>query len=202
MENVGSGSGADAAPDEHVNAFTWVRRRRVQFLSQHAILRGFLFLPPRIPASMSRPPVVILSHGFSCTQNMGLLDTAEALCTRTGCAALTFDHKGFGESGGPRHQFCRWSQAVAYLDAITFLAQVEAFHVDADRVVLWGESSSSRLVIPAGAMDTRVGHFGVYGLQSLFPPYSGEQGNPLRCISIRPVAGESDHLGHSAVWAQ
>ena len=134
-----------------------VRRRRIEFRSQQAILCGYLFSAPQeTTSSGTLPPVVVLTHGFSATQSMGLTRTAECICTRTGCAALTFDHKGFGESGGPRHHFCRWTQCVAYLDAVTYLVECEKHTVDVERVVLWGESASSRLVFVAGAIEPRV----------------------------------------------
>ena len=91
----------------------WLRQpqvniRDVAFRSQGVTLRGYLMLPVEPAADGRRPPVVVMSHGFSATQHMGLMDTARTFCQRTGCAALTFDHGGFGESDGAPHHFCMW----------------------------------------------------------------------------------------------
>lgn len=133
-----------------------LRTRDICFRSQGVTLRGYLIVPVHNFPASRRPPVVILSHGFSATQHMGLIDTARALCTRTGCAALTFDHGGFGESDGKRHHFCLWTQAVGYLDAVTYLRQAEAENVDLDRICLWGESLSSRLALVAASVEPLV----------------------------------------------
>ena len=132
-----------------------MRNREIAFRSQGVILRGYLITPVSLPGSQ-KPPVVILSHGFSATQHMGLLDTARAVCRHTGCAALTFDHGGFGESDGERHYFCMWTQATGYLDAVTYVQQAEAEHVDVARICLWGESLSSRLALVAAAVEPMV----------------------------------------------
>ena len=127
--------------------------RRISFRSQGVILRGYLFLATRKRVDGRLPPVVILSHGFSATQHMGLLDTARVICERTGCATLTFDHTGFGESDGQRHMMCHWTHTVGYLDAVQYLLQDVSASVDVDRICLWGESLSSRLAIAATAAE-------------------------------------------------
>ena len=128
-------------------------QREIRFRSQGVTIRGYLLLPAGSTTGGRGPPVLILSHGFSATQHMGLLDTARAISGRTGCAALTFDHAGFGESDGERHYFCHWTQATGYLDAVTYLRQVEAENVDVERICLWGESLSSRLALVASSVE-------------------------------------------------
>ena len=130
-----------------------ISKREVSFRSLGVRLRGFLFVPERCK---SKPPVVVLAHGFSATQDMGLVDTALAICQRCNCAALTYDHWGFGRSEGQPQHFDHWAQAVGYLDAVTYLVQAESNAVDIDRIIMWGESLSSRLVMVAGAVETRV----------------------------------------------
>ena len=134
-----------------------VLQHNICFRSQGATLRGYLVLPDtRDAANKPPPPVIIYSHGFSATQHMGLLDTARAMCARYGCAGLTFDHIGFGVSEGPRHQMCRWQQAVGYLDAVTYLRQAHSKHVDVDGICVWGESASSRAAMVAAATDPHI----------------------------------------------
>lgn len=132
-----------------------VQIREIAFRSQGVILRGYLMLPVQHSTSR-KPPVLVLSHGFSATQHMGLMDTARRICQRTGCAALTFDHGGFGESDGARHHFCIWTQATGYLDAVTYLQQAESAVVDVERIAFWGESLSSRLALVAASCEPLV----------------------------------------------
>jgi dienelactone hydrolase len=132
-----------------------VRRRKLVFRSQAHKLHGYIFTPITLRRGPP-PPVLILTTGFSATQHMGLLDTAMAICARTGVATMTYDHLGFGESEGERHQFSHWTQTVGYLDAITYLRQHEAHAVDLERICLWGESLSARLVLVVAAVEPQV----------------------------------------------
>ena len=143
-----------SSPDKSVYE---AQEKPIAFRSQGATLRGYLILPQNSGGIFGRPPpVIVFSHGFSTTQHMGLVDTAKAISSRTGCAAVTFDHSGFGESDGPRLRFSYWTQTCGYLDLVTYLVQNESQHVDVDRIALWGESGSSRDAIVAGAVEPRV----------------------------------------------
>ena len=151
---LGTGSSVTAVTlRQHWKLSNPVMEREIRFRSQGVTIRGYLLLPAGSTTGGRGPPVLILSHGFSATQHMGLLDTARAISGRTGCAALTFDHAGFGESDGERHYFCHWTQATGYLDAVTYLRQVEAENVDVERICLWGESLSSRLALVASSVE-------------------------------------------------
>ena len=99
---------------------------------------------------------MVMAQGFGATQHMGMLHTARATCERVGCAALTFDHAGFGESGGGERNLCRWSMAVSYLDAVSYLFEVESATVDTSRICVWGESMSSRYCLVACAVEPRI----------------------------------------------
>lgn len=129
-----------------------LRMRAVSFRSQGSTVRGYLHTPAERKKG-KLPPVVVMAHGFSATQHMGLMDTARAICSRTGVAVLTFDHCGFGISDGERHLFCHWGQVCGYLDAVTYLRQAESAVVDVDKICLWGESLSSRLALVAAAVE-------------------------------------------------
>lgn len=132
-------------------------QRSIAFRSQGATLRGYLIMPHGVAETNGvLPPVILLSHGFSTTQHMGLLHTARAICERSGCAAVTFDHAGFGESDGPRLMFSYWQQTCGYLDCITYLVQHQSAVVDVERIAVWGESASSRDAVVAGAVEPRV----------------------------------------------
>ena len=78
------------------------RREKVSFLSGAVSYAGYLFLPEPHAGTGERLPVVILAHGFSGTMDR-LFPYAERFAA-DGIAALVFDYRGFGESGGAPRQ--------------------------------------------------------------------------------------------------
>ncbi len=122
----------------------------VEFESQGAILRGWLYRPRGIADA----PIVIMAHGFSATLRMTADRYAEVLCD-AGFAVLLYDHRNFGISGGePRQQIDLWLQARGYIDALDFVVQLP--EVDRERIGIWGDSLSGAEVIIVGAVDPRV----------------------------------------------
>jgi uncharacterized protein len=123
----------------------------VEFPSEGATLRGLLFLPE---ARKQKPPVVIMAHGTSATVRMVADRYAEAFC-RAGFAALLYDHRNLGRSGGePRQEINPWTQCRGYRDAMNFIEGRN--DVDLNRIALWGDSYSGGQVIVVGAIDPRV----------------------------------------------
>ncbi|MFA9269557.1 MAG: alpha/beta hydrolase [Baekduiaceae bacterium] len=103
--------------------------------------------------SPRRAPVVVMAHGLSGTRRDRLGPFAERFAG-AGFAALVFDHRGFGDSGGepdrfdPRRQLADWRAAIAYARLLP--------GVDADRVVTFGSSMGRGHAHPAAAADPRV----------------------------------------------
>ncbi len=121
----------------------------VEFPSLGATLRGWLYLPDKRPAA-----AVIMAHGFSATRHMTINKYAEAICA-AGCAALVYDHRGFGASGGePRLQVNPWVQARGYMDAIGFMSGLN--DIDSERIAVWGDSNSAGVACVVTAVDERV----------------------------------------------
>ena len=58
------------------------------------------------PAAGDAPtaPIVVMAHGLSGTRRDGLESFAESFA-EAGFAALVFDHRGFGDSGGEPDRF-------------------------------------------------------------------------------------------------
>jgi uncharacterized protein len=126
--------------------------RVVEFPSDEAILRGRLFLPDD---AEGRSPVVVMSHGFSATIDGMVADRYAAVFRDAGIAALLYDHRGFGRSGGePRLQINVWRQGRGYLHAIDHLQALP--EVDPSRVAVWGDSLSGAVAVLVAAVDGRV----------------------------------------------
>jgi uncharacterized protein len=124
-------------------------RREVEFTSLGATLRGWLYLPDKRPAA-----AVVMAHGFSATRHMTINKYAEAICA-AGCAALVYDHRGFGASGGePRLQVNPWVQARGYMDAISFVSGTD--EIANERIAVWGDSNSAGVACVVAAVDERV----------------------------------------------
>jgi fermentation-respiration switch protein FrsA (DUF1100 family) len=99
-------------------------------------------------------PCVVLAHGFGGTREVRLDAYAERFAA-AGIAALVFDYRHWGASGGlPRQlldigrQLDDWRAAIAFARGLT--------EVDADRVAAWGTSFSGGHVLCIAAEDLRL----------------------------------------------
>jgi alpha-beta hydrolase superfamily lysophospholipase len=98
-------------------------------------------------------PIVVMAHGLSGTRRDGLGPFAERFAA-AGLAALVFDHRGFGDSGGepdlfePRHQREDWRAAIAHARALP--------GIDPERVATFGSSMGGGNALAAAAEDLRV----------------------------------------------
>ncbi len=98
-------------------------------------------------------PVVVMAHGLSGTRRDGLGPFAERFAA-AGIAALLFDHRGFGDSGGepdlfePGRQLEDWRGAIACARSLP--------GVDAERVATFGSSMGGGNALAAAAGDKRV----------------------------------------------
>jgi dienelactone hydrolase len=129
-----------------------MQRVDVRFKSGESECAGWLYRPDG--AGTQRPPIVVLAHGLGCLKEMRL----DAYCERfaaAGLAALAFDYRYFGDSGGePRQlldvqrQLEDWAAALAYARALP--------DVDSERVAIWGTSLAGGHVIEVAARDGRV----------------------------------------------
>jgi alpha-beta hydrolase superfamily lysophospholipase len=98
-------------------------------------------------------PIVVMAHGLSGTRRDGLGPFAERFAA-AGVAALVFDHRGFGDSGGepdlfqPRRQLDDWRAAIACARALP--------GIDGDRLATFGSSMGGGNALAAAADDPRV----------------------------------------------
>jgi pimeloyl-ACP methyl ester carboxylesterase len=104
-------------------------------------------------AGEASAPAIVMAHGLSGTRRDGLGPFAERFAA-AGIAALLFDHRGFGDSGGepdlfqPSRQLDDWRAAIAFARSLP--------SVDRDRVATFGSSMGGGNALAAAADDPRV----------------------------------------------
>lgn len=128
-----------------------MRQRKIQFPAlDSSALRGTLSLPDDAAAPL---PTVIMGAGLGALKEW--LDPFAEVFTAAGLGVITWDQRGFGESGGPVRQegdpfaYLRdWRQAIAYA------AQLP--EVDAERIGIWGTSYAGGVAMIIAAVDRLV----------------------------------------------
>jgi fermentation-respiration switch protein FrsA (DUF1100 family) len=107
-----------------------------------------------LPEGDGPHPCVVMGHGFSAVREHRLDAYAEHFAS-AGLAALVFDYRHFGASGGEprqlldiRRQLADWRAAVAHARALD--------GIDRRRVAVWGSSFSGGHVIAVAAEDPAI----------------------------------------------
>lgn len=118
----------------------------IRFESHGEECAGTLFWPDDGPGPH---PAVVLAHGFTATREDGLTTFGERFAAE-GFAALTFDYRGFGDSGGPERQVLSIRRELEDVAAaIAFAAAHE--RTDGKRIALWGSSLGGGLTLETAA---------------------------------------------------
>ncbi|HET9197102.1 MAG TPA: alpha/beta fold hydrolase [Solirubrobacterales bacterium] len=127
-----------------------MEREEISFESQGERCVAWLF--PSATAA-ARSPAIVMAHGLTGTRRDRLGGFAERFAA-AGIAALVFDHRGFGESGGepdrfePRRQLADWAAAIDHVRGLD--------GVDRDRVATFGSSMGGGNALAAAAADPKV----------------------------------------------
>lgn len=123
-------------------------RERVTFPSAGVQIVGYLYRPPNLAAPL---PCVVMAHGFGGTQEGSLARNAADIAA-SGLLVLSFDYRGFGESGGEprqavdiRGQHADWRAAIAFARSLP--------QVRPDKIALWGSSLGGGHVLAVAADD-------------------------------------------------
>lgn len=129
-----------------------MNRKDVLFSSGGDSCAAWLY-PAAGDAGDAASPLVVMAHGLSGTRRDRLGPFAERFAA-AGIAALVFDHRGFGDSGGepdlfhPVRQLEDWRAAIAFARSLP--------EIDADRVATFGSSMGGGNALAAAAADRRV----------------------------------------------
>jgi alpha-beta hydrolase superfamily lysophospholipase len=127
-----------------------MNRTDLHFPSGADSCAAWLYEPPGEEPSI---PIVVMAHGLSGTRRDRLGAFAERFA-HAGLAALVFDHRGFGDSGGepdlfqPARQLEDWRAAIAFARSQP--------RVDAERLATFGSSMGAGNALAAAAADPRV----------------------------------------------
>ena len=130
-----------------------IERRDVQFRSGDTFAACLVFLPDQVQSG-ARVPAVAMAHGLGAVKEMYLEPFARRFA-EAGIAALLFDYRFFGASGGePRQRIFPRDQLEDYRSALTWLSMQP--EVDADRLGVFGTSFSGGHVLHVAAYNPRV----------------------------------------------
>jgi pimeloyl-ACP methyl ester carboxylesterase len=125
-------------------------RQDVEFRSESDPCAAWLYAAA---GDASKAPVVVMAHGLSGTRRDRLGAFAERFAA-AGFAALVFDHRGFGDSGGeldlfdPARQLEDWRAAIAFARSLP--------GIDAGKVATFGSSMGGGNALAAAAGDLGV----------------------------------------------
>lgn len=125
-------------------------RREVTFTAGRDQCAAWLYSPAGAPA---QAPIVVMAHGLSGTRRDRLGPFAERFAA-AGFAALVFDHRGFGDSGGEPDRFDPAGQLDDWRAAIAFARSLP--EVDPGRVATFGSSMGGGNALAAAAEDAEV----------------------------------------------
>lgn len=126
-------------------------RQSISIPIEDTFISGWLYLPEDMVNPVS---CVILSNGFCGTKDAVLEDYALRFID-VGVAAITYDYRYFGESGGePRQLFNGIKQMEDLRTVIDYARNQEK--IDENKIVLWSTSAAGRYGIIIAAEDKKI----------------------------------------------
>ncbi|MFM0737045.1 alpha/beta fold hydrolase [Paraburkholderia xenovorans] len=105
------------------------------------------------PDTQDNVPAIILCHGFCGIQELLLPRFVEAFVA-AGYAAVTFDYRGFGASGGERGRLVPSMQIEDIGTVVEFVKGTAG--IDPARIGLWGTSLGGGHALAAAAIDPSI----------------------------------------------
>ncbi|KAB8332283.1 alpha/beta hydrolase [Scytonema tolypothrichoides VB-61278] len=129
---------------------------RVSFQSEGETLVGNLYLPANYKSGDKLPAVIVTGAWITVKEQMPA--TYARKLAQQGFAALAFDFRTFGESGGKVRNFESPTAKIADIkNAVSFLQTVNA--VDSNRIAGLGICASAGYMAVATAEDSRIKSF-------------------------------------------
>lgn len=126
-------------------------RKDVSFKVKGTAISAWLYLPKDLSSPV---PCIIMGHGFGGTNDM-IMESYALRYQEAGFAALAFDYRHFGQSGGePRQLVSIPYQLQDYAAAIEYARGLK--EIDPARIALWGTSASGGYGIVIAARDKSI----------------------------------------------
>lgn len=126
-------------------------RRDIEFTSGEDTVRGWLYTPD---AGEGPFPTIVMAGGWCYVKEIVQPHYAQMFADH-GMAAVLFDYRNFGDSGGSRRQHIDpYAQIADYRNAISFAETLP--EVDAERIGSWGLSYSGGHSLILAGIDSRV----------------------------------------------
>jgi alpha-beta hydrolase superfamily lysophospholipase len=125
-------------------------RADLTFVSGGESCAAWLYRPA---TNVARTPIVVMAHGLTGTRRDRLGAFAERFAD-AGLAALVFDHRGFGDSGGEPDLFDPARQLEDWRAAISFARSLQ--DIDPERLATFGSSMGGGNALAAAAEDRGV----------------------------------------------
>lgn len=126
-------------------------RQNIRIPIDNTFISGWLYMPEGIVKPVS---CVILSNGFCGTKDAVLEDYAFKF-VGIGMAAITYDYRYFGESGGEPRQLMNGIKQMEDLRAVIDYARNQE-KIDENKIVLWSTSAAGRYGIIIAAEDEKI----------------------------------------------
>jgi dipeptidyl aminopeptidase/acylaminoacyl peptidase len=124
----------------------------VSIPSDGLTLSGVLHIPEG--SSGKRLPAFLVLHGFMGSKDESHAEIQARMLEEFGYAALRFDMRGCGDSGGTRGFVLCMDQVADTRNALTFLAQRP--EIDPQRIAVIGHSFGAAVAVYTGGVDERV----------------------------------------------
>jgi len=126
-------------------------RQNISIPIDNTFISGWLYLPEDVVEPV---PCVVLSNGFCGTKDAVLEDYALRFIG-AGVAAITYDYRYFGESGGEPRQLCNGIKQMEDLRTVIDYARNQE-RIDGNKIVLWSTSAAGRYGIIIAAKDEKI----------------------------------------------
>jgi pimeloyl-ACP methyl ester carboxylesterase len=135
-------------------------------------------------------PIIVMAHGLSGTRRDRLGAFAERFAA-AGIAALVFDHRGFGDSGGEPDRFDPARQLEDWRAAIAFARSLPG--IDSGRAATFGSSMGGGNALAAAAADRDIAAV-VSQVPFLDLPRQAFRAGPRVVARMLRVAAADGHL--------
>lgn len=127
--------------------------KTITYYSEGAVIAADLFVPDGT-AEGKKYPAVAICQGFTGIRSLPVIYALGEALNAAGFVAISFDYRGWGDSGGERGRMAPLEQVDDIRNTLTYLETLEV--VDAERLGLIGISYGCLTAPHAAAVDQRV----------------------------------------------